>query len=83
MESTIKQQMIRTMERLPDKALEEMATFVAYLQYKYVINGPVSPPRSSDTGDPWETFMQLMQQVQEGPWESEHTAGEILSAMRR
>ncbi|NJN66732.1 MAG: hypothetical protein HC884_08435 [Chloroflexaceae bacterium] len=82
MEPAIRQQMMRTLEKLPDEAIEEMTTFVAYLQYQYVLKLPISASRSSEDVDPWEAFMQVFRQVQQGPWESAQTVGQILSAMR-
>jgi hypothetical protein len=84
METVVKQNMLTTLEKLPDEALEEMVTFVGYLQYKYRVQQPATPaPISQEQDHPWEAFIQLIRQVQQGPWATEQTAGEILSSMRR
>lgn len=83
MPRTTRQQMIQTMEYLPDEAIEEIATFFAYLQYKYVIHAPVVLSENDTEDNPVEAFLHTLRQIQQGPWESTQTSSDILSAMRR
>lgn len=80
---TVKQQMMHVLEKLPDEAFEEMMLFVSYLNYKYVLKTPAISAYHSDDVDPWEEFMQLIKQVQQGPWATEQTANAVLASMRR